>query len=149
MKKVTAGNYKKDKWYPRVVRAVSEILADGDVVAPVEVFIRLNLLRRADLEDWRFWRIPCLERAIRCNLSNAGRILKVLRLHARDRNLKPSFTGYMKWGKGPRIHLRFSKFGDPNLETAYSTHFITQRLHLEKTRNKAAASSADPSEYPQ
>src|SRR5687767_3829052 len=125
MKKITTQNYKKDKWYPRVVQAVSEILADGDVVAPVDVFIRLRLLRREDLEDWRFRRIPCLERVIQCNLSIASRILRVLRLHARDRNLRPSFTGYMKWGKGRRrIHLRFSKSGDPNLETAYATHLI-------------------------
>jgi len=140
--KITAGNYQEDKWYPRVVRAVTEILADGDVVAPVEDFVRLNLLRKPDLEDWRFRRIPCIERKINCNLSNANRILKVLRLHARDLNLKPSFTNYMKWGKGKkRIHLRFSKYGDPNLETAYATHFIAPRLSLEKPCANASESS--------
>lgn len=62
MKKVTAEDYRKEKWYSRAVGAVSEILAEGDVVTPVEVFIRLNLLRRKDLEDWRFRRIPYLEK---------------------------------------------------------------------------------------
>lgn len=107
----------------------------------MEVFIRLNLLRRKDLEDWRFRRIPYLEKVIQCNLSNANRILRVLRLHAVDRSLKPSPTGYMKWGKGGRrrIHLRFSKTGDPNLEAAFSTHFISSRLTSHKERNKGAA----------
>jgi hypothetical protein len=140
MKKVTAENYRKERWYPRVIGAVSEILAEGDVVTPVEVFIRLNLLRRKDLEDWRFRRIPYLEKIIQCNLSNANRILRVLRLHAVDRSLKPSPTGYMKWGKGRRrIHLRFSKTGDLNLEAAFSTHFISSRLTSHKDRNKGAA----------
>jgi hypothetical protein len=145
MKKVTAKNHRKEKWYPRVVQAVSAILSEGDVVVPVEVFMRLNLLKRKDLEDWRFCRIPYLEKVIQCNLSNASRMLRVLRLHAMDRNLRPSLTGYMKWGKGRhRIRLRFSKTGDPNLEAAYSTHYISARIPTHKEQNKIANSPAEP-----
>ena len=143
MKKVTAGNYLEDRWYPRVVRAVSEILAEGGVVMPVEVLVRLKLLRSEDLEDWRFRRIPYLEKVIQCNLSNANRVLRVLRLHALEKGLFPSPTVYTKWGKGRhRILLQFSKTGDPNLEAAYSTHYISRGLIAAKEQKKAAQSSA-------
>jgi hypothetical protein len=125
MEKVTTKNYMKEKWYPRVVRVVAEILAEKDVVTPIEVFVRLDLLKPAMVEDWRFNKIPSLEQVIQCNLSNACKILRVLHLHALARGLKPSLTVYRKWGKGRKFPLRFSKFGDPNLEAAYSTHYLS------------------------
>jgi len=118
MRKVTAGNYTKDPLYPRVERAVRQILETGDVVAPVEVFMRMDLLKRENLEDGRFARIPYLERVIHTNLSKANRVLRVLRCHAAKLGLKESHSEYRKWGKGGRrIHLRFSKYGDPGMET--------------------------------
>jgi hypothetical protein len=124
MRKVTQGTYRKDPHYDRVVRAVNEILSSSQVVAPVEVFIRMGLLRREDLENWRFGRIPYLERVIQCNLSKAERILRILRLHAQDRGLKPSDTVYRRWGKGCKQILRFSRFGHPRLEGFYAQHFV-------------------------
>jgi hypothetical protein len=94
------------------------------VVAPVEVFVRMQLLKAEDLENWRFGRVPCLERVIHCNLEKAERILRLLRLHAEARGLKPSRTFYRRWGKGPKQELRFSKFGVPRLEELYATHFV-------------------------
>ena len=41
------------------------------------------------------------------------------------RNLVPSITVYMRWGKGPKRRLRFTKSGDSNLEAAYATHFVS------------------------
>ena len=111
MKKVTLTTYKTDPYYHDVVRAVNEILTQERVVSPVEVFVRMKLLSRDDLEEWRFGRVPYLERLINYNLSKAGRILRILRFHAHDLNLKPSHTAYVKWGKGRRTPLRFSKTG--------------------------------------
>jgi hypothetical protein len=124
MKKVTLTNYKSDPYYRDVVRAVSEILAKDKVISPVEVFVRMRLLSKENLEEWRFGRIPYLESVIRCNLSRASRVLRILRFHAHDLNLKPSHTAYVTWGKGRRIPLYFTKKGDPNLEEAYSRHFV-------------------------
>jgi len=31
---------------------------------------------------------------------------------------------YMRWGKGPKQQLRFTKTGDGKLEEAYSLHFV-------------------------
>ena len=30
----------------------------------------------------------------------------------------------MRWGKGPKQRLRFTKTGDANLEEAYARHFV-------------------------
>ncbi|RPI20386.1 MAG: hypothetical protein EHM61_27130 [Acidobacteria bacterium] len=129
--KVTRASYRRDTYYKRVVTAVNQILCDGSIVAPVEVFIRMDLLKREKLEDWRFGRVPYLERVINCNLSKTGRILKILALHAEDRGLKPSRTVYKKWGKGVKPLLWFSKYRHPRLEAAYSTHYVQQRRKAE------------------
>jgi hypothetical protein len=42
MKKITLDNYRTDKYYPRIVRAVEILLSLGDVVAPVEVLIDMK-----------------------------------------------------------------------------------------------------------
>ena len=147
MKRVNLQNYKKDKYYPRVVRAVTAILKTGDVVTPVDVFIGMGLLTKEDLEAWRMGRIPYLERVIQCNLEKASRILRILKLHAETCKMKPSQTDYRKWGKGAKIKLRFSKYGAPALEDAYARHFVCPRRM--KRSQEAAAPDAEPSLEPQ
>ena len=132
MKKLTGADYKKDKLYPAVARAMAEILKAGAVVAPVDVLLRMQRLTKQQVEDWRFGRIPYLERVTLGGLGKMSRILRILELHARSMNLKPSQTVYRKWGKGgKRIRLRFSKSGDPNLEAAYSRHYLA---HAQQTK---------------
>jgi len=132
MKKVTVENYRDDKYYPKIVRAVEAILSKGDVVSPLEVFVQMELLTKADVESWRFGRVAYLERVMRCNLAKASRILRILRMHVHDLNMIPSHTAYVKWGKGQRTPLRFSKSGDRNLEEAYSRHFLRSGLKSKK-----------------
>ena len=38
MKKITSTHYQKETLYPAVSRAIAEIVQDGEVVTPVEVF---------------------------------------------------------------------------------------------------------------
>jgi len=127
MKKLTSSNYTKDQLYPAVARAIAEILQTGTVVAPVEVLLQMQRITRQQYEDWRFGRIPYLERVTVGGLGKMSRILRIIEQHARTLNLKPSPTVYHKWGKGgKRIVLRFSKSGEPNLEAAYSRHYLAQ-----------------------
>src|SRR5207253_7280194 len=44
MKQVTVITYRQDPYYPRVVRAVANILARADVVAPVDVLLEMGNL---------------------------------------------------------------------------------------------------------
>jgi len=121
---VTIASYREDRLFPRIERAVAAILERGKVVAPVDVLVEMGLLAPEHLDDWRLGKVPYLERVIRCNLSKLSRLLRILRFHVHDLNLVPSMTVYMRWGKGPRLRLRFTKTGDPKLEDAYARHFV-------------------------
>ncbi len=109
-------NFSGDPLYPRIARVVEQILREGKVVAPVDVLVRMDLLRPERLEDWRFGRVPYLERVIQMRLSRLSKLLRILRFHAGNLNLVPSITVYARWGKGPRERLRFTKTGEPRLE---------------------------------
>ena len=116
--------FRADPMLPRIEHVVADLLANGKVVVPVDVLVGMGLLRREHLDDWRFGRVPYLERVITCNLTRLSRLLRLLRFYAHDANLNPSATVYMRHGKGPKQRLRFSKTGDRNLELAYATHFV-------------------------
>lgn len=125
LKKITLANYRQDRYYARIVQATEDLLRERGFVAPIELFIRMQLLSPESVEHWRRGRIPYLEKVIRCNLSKASRILRILRMHAHDMDLKPLLTVYKRWTKGPRTLLRFSKTGDRAVEDAYARHFLS------------------------
>ena len=120
----SVATYRSDALYPRIVKAVAEILSRSKFVAPVDVLVRMQLLPAERLEDWRRGRVPYLEKVVGCNLSRLSRLLRNLRFHAHDLKLVPSLTVYCRWGKGPKQKLRFTKSGDPRLEESYSRHFV-------------------------
>jgi hypothetical protein len=121
---VSVTTYRDDPLYPRIVRAVAEILKTGKVVAPVDVLVGMGLLTPDHLEDWRRGRVPYLEAVLTCNLTRLSRLLRIVRCHAHDMHLAPSITVYMRWGRGPKQRLRFTKTGNPGVEAAYARHFI-------------------------
>ena len=125
MKKITLANYRQDRHYARIVQATEDLVRERGFVAPIELFIRMQLLSPESVEHWRRGRIPYLEKVITCNLSKASRILRILRMHAHDLDLKPLPTVYKRWTKGPRTLLRFSRTGDRALEAAYARHFLS------------------------
>ena len=124
MKKVTLQNYMTDKYYPKIVKAVDDELKSQNFVTPIRVFLSMGLLEAQDIDNWRKDRVPYLEKVIKCNLAKAGRVLRILRFHAHDLNLKPSVTVYRRETSGGKIPLRFSKSGERNIEEAYSRHFV-------------------------
>lgn len=151
MKKVNVENYRDDKYYPRIVRAVTSLLAKGDMVTAIDVFVHMEMLAKPDVEAWRFGRVPFLEKVIHCNLSQAGRILRILRMHVHDLNMLPSQGAYVRSGKGPRTPLRFSKTGDPKIEEAYARHFLKplpkgelKRRRWEKNARERPGASPEP-----
>ena len=124
MKKVTLNNYKKDRYYSKVVNAVDRVLASEKYVTPIRVFQAMGLLEEKDIESWRKGQVPYLERVIGCNLHKASRILRILMFYAYDLKLKPSVTVYKRKVRGGKVTLRFTKSNDKNLEEAYARHFI-------------------------
>ena len=147
--RVNVNQYREDPLYPRIVRAVGPLLARGKVVAPVDVLIGMGLLEPAKLRDWRFGRVPYLEKVIDCNLTCLSRLLRILRFHAHDLKLVPSTTVYVHWGKGPKQRLLFTKTGDRKLEEAYSRHFVwpgKRLFHPPTPRREKDAETFGPGE---
>lgn len=100
--RVSVDSFRRDPMYPQVERAVAAILASSKVVAPVDVIVQLGWLSTADLENWRFGRVPYLERVIRCNLTRLSRFLRILGFHCHELNLTASQTAYVKWARAGR-----------------------------------------------
>lgn len=126
MKKITQQNYRTDKMFPAIQKAVHDILQSSFVVAPVDVLQRTSRITKKQIEDWRFGRIDYLERIISGKLSQLSRFLRILEKHCLSMGLKPSQTVYTCHGKkGTRPKLRFTKSEDRNLELAYSRHYIS------------------------
>ncbi len=84
MKHITVSTYRKDKYYPRVVRAVGRLLARTDVVAPSEILIEMGNLSKKNYEAWRKEQVPYLERVFEGSLSKANRILRIIGFHVHD-----------------------------------------------------------------
>ena len=101
------------------------LLKTKGYIAPVDLLMGIDILSKKDYENWRFGRVPYLEKVCGVNLHKLSLIMREFRSFARKNNLRPSWTAYMRWGlKGRKIPLRFSKFGNPEIGKAYSTHFI-------------------------
>jgi hypothetical protein len=113
--RVSVDDFQDDLMFRRIECVVAELLTKGNVV---------GLLRPEHLHNWRRGRVPYLERVVNCNLTRLSRLLRILRFHAHDLNLKPSATVYNCYGRGSKQRLRFSKTGDAGLEAAYATHFV-------------------------
>jgi hypothetical protein len=116
-----------DPLLPLVAEVVSEILEAGDVVAPLDVLLRLEIIDSAQVELWRRGGLPYLERGITAGLSRVSRILRLVAEHSRAIGLEPAAGKYLRRGTGPNRRLRFSKRGDAASERAYTQHFIRPR----------------------
>lgn len=128
---------------------------DRGFAAPVDVLMDIGVLQKNKYEDWRFGRIPYLERVCTINLHKLSTIRHQMRIYAQKAGLKPSFCYYKQWGtkkKGgqgrkPVIPLRFSKSGNPDVERWYATHFVdSKRIAELKSAKQKNVSSPDSSD---
>ena len=128
--------------------AMYKIMKDTGIVSPVEVLMAMGILSKADYENWRFGKVPYLERVCKINLRKLSKINHKIRVFAKKNNLKPSWTFYKKWGnnkkgnEGSAIKLRFSKSGDEGIERQYATHYISLRT-LEEAKESRQAKKND------
>jgi hypothetical protein len=117
--RVTLSNYKEDKYYPKVVLAVSEMLAQSQTIRTIDVFHKIGVLSQENIKKWHLGQVSYLESVIECNLSKATRIMAILGFHAHDLNLGKS-TNFVK-RKGQ--YLRFSKSGIKKIEECYARQY--------------------------
>ena len=99
---------------------------------PVDVLMDVGVLSKQNYENWRFGRVPYLEKVCTVNLKKLSFIMHQIRVYAGKSGLKPSFCYYKQWGvkkksgqgHKPVIPLRFSKSGDEGIERWYATHYV-------------------------
>lgn len=116
----------------RVVEAARAALAENHYVSAIDIFLRMGLLAPSSLDAWRNGRIPYLEKVVQGNLHKISETMAIYRRWARDHNLNPSETAYQARTAGPRRDLQFSKSGDPAIELAYRTHYVSPELGEKK-----------------
>jgi hypothetical protein len=104
--------------------ASTKLLKEKGYISTVDVLIEMGKLTEQDYENWRFRKVPYLEKVIKVNMSKINVILRAIQEYSQGSKLKPSKAIYKSWGKGPKRLLRFSKYGERNVEEAYSTHYI-------------------------
>ena len=117
--RVTVSNYKEDKYYPKLVRVVSEILEHKRVVETIDVFHKVGVLSEENIKKWKSGQVNYLESVIECNLSKANRIMAILSFHSHDLNLGKSSNLVKRKGQ----YLRFSKSGAKKIEECYARQY--------------------------
>ncbi|MBN1172420.1 MAG: DUF2293 domain-containing protein, partial [Micromonosporaceae bacterium] len=108
----------------QIAEVAGRALATRQVVTPIEVLVGIGWLPAAQVEAWRRGRVGFLERVACANLAQVTTALRLLADWARLHGLTPSETVYVTWTKDRR-RLRFTKTGDPRVERAWRTHWIS------------------------
>jgi hypothetical protein len=118
----------------RVAKAAGAALGARGYVSAVDVLVGMGWLDPKLLEDWRRGRVDFLERVVHANLSRISKAMKLFRAWAAARELRPSETAYVRWTRGHRPPLRFSKSGNPNIERSYRTHWVSRKFAAAEKR---------------
>jgi hypothetical protein len=121
----------KSRLEDRVTRAAEATLAEQSYVSAVDVLLRLGWLAPPHLDLWRQGRVECLECMVQASLGKQSTAMRTLRTWAIRRGLTPSETGYVARTRDRR-RLRFSVSGQPDIELAYRTHWVSPDLSVRK-----------------
>lgn len=127
----------------RVVRSAEAALTDKGYVAPVDVLVGIGWLAPTRVAEWRQGRVPNLERVTQANVHKLTETMRVLRRWALERGLRPSETAYIARTSNRRS-LQFSVSGDPIIEAAYRTHWVSPALSEAKRQRLAERQSRPP-----
>jgi len=127
----------------RVVKAAEGALAAQGYVAPVDVLVGIRWLTPQEVDRWRQGRLPSLEQGVQVDPSKVSAAIGLLRQWAMAQGLTPSETAYYARTRD-RHQLRFSVSGDPGIERAYRTHWVSPALSETKRRRLAEKQSRPP-----
>ncbi|MGI8574909.1 MAG: DUF2293 domain-containing protein [Egibacteraceae bacterium] len=127
----------------RVVQAAEAALTDKHYVTPLDVLVGVGWLPAHLVDVWRQGRVDCIETVTQAGLGKISTAISVFRRWARQKGLKPSETAYVTRTRDRRP-LRFSKSGDPRIEQAYRTHWVSPKLSEAKRERLAERASRPP-----
>lgn len=127
----------------RVAAEAEAALAERGYVSAIDVLIGVGWLHPSTVDRWRQGRVDYLERVTQANLGKISAATKAFRTWATDRGLTPSETAYTSRTRDRRA-LQFSKSGDPGIERAYRTHWVSPDLSEAKRSRLAERQSRPP-----
>jgi len=133
----------RDALAARVTKAAEATLAAQHYVSPVDVLLGIGWLDPNLEKRWRQGQADCLEAVVQTNLPRISEAMHLFRSWATAKGLRPSETGYLARKPG-RPNLRFSRSGDPGIEKAYRTHWVSPRLSERKRERLAEKASKAP-----
>jgi len=111
----------------RVAEAAETVQKRSKSVSAVAVFGRLGWLSSSRVDEWRQGRRDHLEAVMTVRDDKIATALRALRDWAERQGLEPSETTYLAATRDRRP-LRFTADGDPAIERAYRTHWISPDL---------------------
>lgn len=111
----------------RVVHAAKATLEERRFVTAVDVLVGIGWLTPSAVDRWRQGRVEHLEREVQANLRKISTAMALFRRWAEEQGLKPSETTYVTRTRDRRP-LRFSGSGNPDIERAYRTHWVSPEL---------------------
>ena len=124
----------------RIVRAAEDALAERQFVSAIDVLVGIGWLAPSHVEVWRQGRIEYLEAVAQVSAAKLSAAVNLFRTWAMGQGLVPSETVYVARTRD-RQALRFSESGDPDIERAYRTHWISPALSQAKRRQLAERQS--------
>ena len=127
----------------RVIAAADAALAARGFVTAIDVLAGIGWLPPSAERAWRQGRLPYLERAVTANLSKTSAAMRQFRRWAQSRGLAPSETVYVARTRDRRT-LRFTESGEPSIELAYRTHWVSPQLSERKRERLAERQSKPP-----
>jgi hypothetical protein len=127
----------------RVIRAAEAALHKRKFVTAIDVLVGVGWLEPRRVDEWRQGRVEYLERVTVASLGKISTAMRCFRRWAQARGLRPSETAYVARTRDRRP-LRFSKSGDPGIERAYRTHWVSPELSDRKRARLAERQSRPP-----
>jgi hypothetical protein len=127
----------------RVVRAAEQALAEQGYVAAVDVFVRMRWLEPARLDELRQGRLTVLEDGIQVRPAKLAAAMETFRRWALERGLEPTEADYVARTRDRRT-LRFSTGGDPEVERAWRTQWVSPDLPASRRRRLVERQSKAP-----
>jgi hypothetical protein len=117
----------RSKLEDRVIKAAEAALADRQFVSAIDVLVGTGWLTTPQVDRWRRGQVDYLERLVTANLSKISTVMAALRRWAQNEGLNPNESAYLSRTRDHRP-LRFSKSGDPRIEAAYRTHWVSPEI---------------------
>ena len=127
----------------RVARAADAALAAQHFVSAIDILVGIGWLDFGTVQRWRRGQIDCLEEVVQVNRLRISEAMRLFEAWSITKGLLPSPTAYVGGTPG-RPTLRFSRDGNPEIESSYRTHWVSPELSEKKRERLAETASRAP-----